>query len=90
VQFDTIPNDGRANLPVCPNLTARQRSNAGGTMGIRTRQNIAPLVLVEVWAARQRRPTLVVSSSAQKQRQLHEIWQKWSLVKNKTHLDKQK
>src|ERR1035437_3749898 len=27
------------------------------------RQNIAPLVLVEVWAARQRRPTLVVVSS---------------------------
>jgi len=50
VQFDTIANDGRANLPVCPNLTARQRSNAGETMGIRTRQNIAPLVLVEVWA----------------------------------------
>jgi hypothetical protein len=29
-------NDGRANLPVCPNLTASKRSNAGGTMGIRT------------------------------------------------------
>jgi hypothetical protein len=26
-------------------------------------ENIAPLVLVEVWAARQRRPTLVVVSS---------------------------
>jgi hypothetical protein len=23
-------------LPVCPNLTASQRSNAGGTLGIRT------------------------------------------------------
>jgi hypothetical protein len=27
------------------------------------RENIAPLVLVEVWAARQRRPTLVLMSS---------------------------
>jgi len=27
------------------------------------RQNIAPLVLVKVWAARQHRPTLVVVSS---------------------------
>jgi hypothetical protein len=27
------------------------------------RENIAPLVPVEVWAARQRRPTLVVVSS---------------------------
>jgi hypothetical protein len=33
---DTPTTDGRANLPVCPNLTASQRSNAGGTMGIRT------------------------------------------------------
>jgi hypothetical protein len=35
-QLDTTTTDGRANLPVCPNLTASQRSNAGGTMGIRT------------------------------------------------------
>jgi hypothetical protein len=34
--LDTTTTDGRANLPVCPNLTASQRSNAGGTMGIRT------------------------------------------------------
>ena len=26
-------NDGRANLPVCPNLTASKRSNAGGSLG---------------------------------------------------------
>jgi hypothetical protein len=37
--FDILTNDGRANLPVCPNLTASQRSNAGGTMGIRTREH---------------------------------------------------
>jgi hypothetical protein len=57
--LDTPTNDGRANLPVCPNLTASKRSDAGGTMGYAC-QNIAPLVLLEVWAARQRRPTLVV------------------------------
>jgi hypothetical protein len=34
-QLDTTTNEGRANLPVCPNLTASKRSNAGGTMGIR-------------------------------------------------------
>ena len=49
-------------LPVCPNLTASQRSDAGGTILGYARQNIAPLVLVKVWAARQRRPTLVVVS----------------------------
>jgi hypothetical protein len=54
----TAPNDGRANLPVCFNLTASKRSDAGGTVGIYTRKNIALLFLVEVWAARQRRPTL--------------------------------
>jgi hypothetical protein len=37
--LDTTTNDGRANLPVCPNLTASQRSNAGGTLGIRTREH---------------------------------------------------
>jgi hypothetical protein len=31
-------------------------------------QNIAPLVLVEDWAARQRHPTLVVSSCARFER----------------------
>jgi hypothetical protein len=36
VQLDIPTNDGRANLPVCPNFTVSQRSNAGGTMGIRT------------------------------------------------------
>jgi hypothetical protein len=34
--LDTPTNDGRANLPVCPYLTAGKRSDAGGTMGIRT------------------------------------------------------
>jgi hypothetical protein len=62
VHLDTSTNDGRANLPVCPNLTASKRSNAAEPWGY-ARQNIAPLVLVEVWAARQRRPTLVVVSS---------------------------
>jgi len=55
----TAPNDGRANLPVCLNLTASKRSDAGGTMGIYTRKNITLLVLVEVWAARQRPSYLV-------------------------------
>jgi hypothetical protein len=34
--LDTILNNGRANLLVCPDLTASQRSHAGGIMGIRT------------------------------------------------------
>ena len=34
--LDTTTNDGRANLPVCPNLTASKRSHAGGTLGLRT------------------------------------------------------
>jgi len=55
--LDTPTNDGGANLPVCPNLIASKRSDAGGTMGIYAHKNIAPLVLVEVWTARQRRPT---------------------------------
>ena len=38
-QLDTTTNDGRANLPVCLNLTASQHSNAGGTLGIRTREH---------------------------------------------------
>jgi hypothetical protein len=34
------PNDGRANLLVCPNLIASQRSNAGGIMsGISTQEH---------------------------------------------------
>ena len=37
--LDTPTNDGRANLPVCPNLPASQRSNAGGTLGRRTREH---------------------------------------------------
>ena len=32
-QLDTTTTDGRANLPVCPNLTASQRSQVG-TMGL--------------------------------------------------------
>jgi hypothetical protein len=38
MQLNTPANEGRANLPVCSNLTASQRSDAGGTMGIRTRE----------------------------------------------------
>src|ERR1035437_6566977 len=38
-QLDTPTNDGRAKLPVCPNLTASQRSDAGGTLGGRTPEN---------------------------------------------------
>ena len=51
--------DGSANLPVCPNLTASKRSDADGTILGYVHKNIAPLVLVEVWAAQQHRPTLV-------------------------------
>jgi len=54
--LDTTTNEGRAELPLCPNLTASERSDAGEI----TRQNIASLVLVAVWAAQQRRPTLMV------------------------------
>jgi hypothetical protein len=32
-----IFSDGRANLPVCLNLTASKRSNAGGTIGMHVR-----------------------------------------------------
>jgi hypothetical protein len=46
---------GGVELLLCPNLTANQRSGAGG----KTRQNIAAIVLMEIWAARQRRPTAV-------------------------------
>jgi hypothetical protein len=52
-------NDGRANLPVCPNLTASKRSNAGETMWIRTQEHHSARS-GGIWAARQRRPTLVV------------------------------
>jgi hypothetical protein len=58
----TTPNDVRANLPVCPNLTASKRAMLAEPWEY-ARENIAPLVLVEVWAARQRRPTLEVSGS---------------------------
>jgi hypothetical protein len=37
-----------ANLPVCPNLPAGKRNDTE-----------APLVLVEIWAARQRRPDIL-------------------------------
>jgi hypothetical protein len=37
--FGTNTNNGRANLPVCPNLTASQRGDAGGSMGIRTQEH---------------------------------------------------
>jgi hypothetical protein len=38
-QLATTNNDGRANLPVCANLTASKRSDAGGTMGMRTQEH---------------------------------------------------
>jgi len=62
--FATAPNDGRANLPVCPILTARKRSDAGGTMGIRTQEHRSARP-VEVWAAR----PLTFHFSATRQRQ---------------------
>jgi len=51
---------GRAELLLCPNLTASQRSEAGS----KTRQNLAAVVLMEFWAARQRRPTVVARYAA--------------------------
>jgi hypothetical protein len=39
-------NPGRAELLLCPDLTASERGDAGGNAG----KNIAPLVLAEVWA----------------------------------------
>jgi hypothetical protein len=52
---------GRAELLLCPNLTtASQRSEAGG----KTRQNLATVVFMEIWAARQRRPTVVARCAA--------------------------
>jgi len=42
--------------PISPPASAAMLAEPWGY----ARQNIAPLVLVEVWAARQRRPTLVV------------------------------
>ena len=63
-QLDTRTNEGRDDLPVVPNLSASERSDAGGNAG----QNIAPLVLADIWAAQQRRPTLVrVSSCVRRQ-----------------------
>src|ERR1035437_3622891 len=46
--------------PISPPASAAMLAEPWGY----ARQNIAPLVLVKVWAARQRRPTLVVSSCA--------------------------
>jgi len=46
---------GRAELLLCPNLTASQYGEEGG----KTWQNPAAVVLMEIWAARQRRPTVV-------------------------------
>jgi hypothetical protein len=57
--LDTTTNDGWANLPVCPNLTASQRSNAGGTMGMRAREHRFARSGGSLGG--QRRPTLVVS-----------------------------
>jgi hypothetical protein len=51
--LDTTINEGGAELPLCPNLTAGERSDAA----VITCQNIASLVLVDYWAAQQHRPT---------------------------------
>jgi hypothetical protein len=45
--------------PISPPASAAMLAEPWGY----ARENIAPLVLVEIWAARQRRPTLVVVSS---------------------------
>ena len=45
---------GRAELPLCPNLTGSKRNDAGS----RTGKNITSLVLAEIWAARQHRPPI--------------------------------
>ena len=60
VHLDTATIEGRADLPVGPNLSASERSDVGGNAG----KNIAPLVLSNIWAVRQHRPTLVVVSRA--------------------------
>jgi hypothetical protein len=52
-------NTGRVELLLGPDLTASERSDAGGNAG----KNIAPLVLAEVLAARQRSPTKVAVSN---------------------------
>jgi hypothetical protein len=63
-QLDTPTNDARANLPVCPNLTASQRSNAGGTLGIRTREHRSARSGGSLGGVpMDRDPTLVVVSS---------------------------
>jgi len=46
--------NGGAKLPLCPDFTGSERSDAGGN----TRENIAALVLVEIWANRQVCPTI--------------------------------
>jgi len=59
---DKTTNDGRANLPVCLNLTASQRSDAGGTMGIRRGEHRFARS-GGIGAARQRPPLMVVPDS---------------------------
>src|SRR5262249_26326928 len=47
----TRPHPGRAKLLLCPDLTASERSDAG-------RVSTKSFVQHEIWAARQRRPTM--------------------------------
>ena len=47
------PHPGRADLPVCPDFTARERSEAGG----RVDENIMAFVFPTIQAVQQRRPT---------------------------------
>jgi hypothetical protein len=56
-QLDTTTNNGRANCRFAPISLPASAAMLAEPWGY-ARQNIAPLVLVEVWAARQRPPYL--------------------------------
>ncbi|HEY4984591.1 MAG TPA: hypothetical protein VIJ24_05965, partial [Verrucomicrobiae bacterium] len=62
-QLETLPPTMAGQTcrfaPISPPASAAMLAEPWGY----AHENIAPLVLVEVWAARQRRPTLVVVSS---------------------------
>ena len=59
MDLDTTTFQGGAELPLCPDFTAREQSPAGGNAN----RNIAELVLAEVWAERLR-PTLGIVACA--------------------------
>jgi hypothetical protein len=52
-------NIGRAELLLCPNLTVSKRSDAGGVLACGGKGSTRP-ILETIWAARQRRPTMIV------------------------------